>query len=94
MSEQIVRTCQVVDELATEDGAVVLLAASAGHQLVRLSVLGQVIRELAAEGITAERLAQEVELRIGPPPQGDVAELVAAAVAELERDGLVVSIDP
>ena len=93
MSEQRVRTCQVVDELTAEDGAVVLLAGAAGHLLVRLSVLGQVIRELAADGITTSRLAEEVELRIGPPPQGDVAELVAAAVAELERDGLV-TIEP
>src|SRR5690606_19931145 len=48
----IIRTGDVVDELVTDEGSVVLVETPRGHNLVRLSLLGQLIRELAAEGIS------------------------------------------
>lgn len=88
--EGVLRALPVVDELVTEEGAVVLVRTSLSHKVVRLSVLGQLIREIAADGITPTRLVAELSRRLGPPPSGeDVAELVAAATADLERDGLV-----
>jgi hypothetical protein len=89
MAGDLVRACPVVDELISDDGAVVLLARAEGHRVVRLSVLGQLIRELAADSITIEHLAEELVLLAGSPPQGDVVQLVAAAVRDLKSDGLV-----
>jgi hypothetical protein len=85
----IVRTCQVVDELVTDDGAVVLLEAGAGHRVVRLSVLGQLIRELAVDGIPMDRLAAELEARLGPAGDLDALQLTAESVEAMEADGLV-----
>ena len=88
MSE-IVRTCAVVDELVSDDGAVVLIAAASEHRVVRLSVLGQLIRELAGEGVTMDRLVQELETRLGALEDGEARRLTAKAVAALEADGVV-----
>ena len=84
-----IRRCEVVDELVTEDGAVVLVETATGHHVVRLSVLGQLIRELAAQDITIERLVQELESRLGPSTAGDAGLLVATAVAAMQSDGLL-----
>lgn len=85
----IVRTCDVVDELATDEGSVVLVGVPGSHHLVRLSVLGQLIRELAVEGIPMDTLVAELEAQLGPAAQGDSTRLVTEAVAALEADGLV-----
>jgi hypothetical protein len=86
---EIIRTADVVDELETDEGAVVLVETPQGHNLVRLSVLGQLIRELAAEGISMDSLVDELELRLGPAEQGESRQLVVEAVAALQADGLV-----
>jgi hypothetical protein len=88
---RVIRTCEVLDELVAEDGAVVLVEAATGDRVVRISVFGQLIRELAAEGITIDCLVQELEARLGPSTEGDAGLLVARAVDALERDGLVSS---
>lgn len=85
----VLRTCQVVDELVTDEGAVVLLEAGAGHRVVRLSVLGQLIRELAAEGIPMDRLVRELEAQLGPAGDLDAWLLTVKSVAAMEADGLV-----
>jgi hypothetical protein len=85
----MVRTCPVQDELVTDEGSVVLLRARGGHRVIRLSVLGQLIRELAAEAISVELLARELESLIGSAPGGSAVELAMRAVEALERDGLV-----
>lgn len=85
----VIRTTPVVDELVTEDGAVVLLVAPGGYRVVRLSVLGQLIRELAAGGISMDHLVEELEARLGPSTDGDATTLVASAVVSLGADGLV-----
>jgi hypothetical protein len=85
----MVRACPVEDELVTDEGSVVLLRARGSHRVVRLSMLGQLIRELAVEAISVEVLARELESRIGSPPGGSAVELALRAVQALERDGLV-----
>jgi hypothetical protein len=85
----IVQTGDAVDELVTDEGAVVLVKTPRGHNLVRLSVLGQLIRVLAAEGIPLDDLVDELESRLGPAEHGESRQLVAEAVAALEADGLV-----
>lgn len=91
MKDLIVRARPVIDELVTDEGAVVLIDGSGGHRVARLSVLGQLIRELAVEGISLESLVHELESILGPPTEGDASSLVLSAVAELERDRLVVT---
>jgi hypothetical protein len=86
---EIIRTCKVMDELVSDDGAVVLVAAEVGHRVVRLSVLGQLIRGLAAEGITMDRLVRELETELGALDGDEAWSLTATAVAALEADGLV-----
>jgi len=85
----LIRTCDVVDELSSDDGAVVLVGSSGNHRVVRLSVLGQLIRELASEGISIDSLVLELEAMLGPAGDGESARLVVDAVAALEADGLV-----
>jgi hypothetical protein len=86
---EIVRTCTVIDELVSDDGAVVLIAAEGDHRVVRLSALGQLIRELAAEGITMDQLVEELEARLGALDGDEAWGLTATAVAALEEDGVV-----
>lgn len=88
MSE-IVRTCTVVDELVSDDGAVVLIEAEGEHRVLRLSVLGQLIRELASEGITIDRLVRELETRLGALDGDEAWSLTTTAVAALEAEGAV-----
>lgn len=89
MSTELVRANPVVDELVTDEGSVVLVSTPSGHRVVRLSLLGQLIREVAVSAIPLDRLASELESWIGSPPGGDGLGLVRRAVADLERDGLV-----
>ena len=85
----IVRTCEVVDELVTDDGAVVLVRTQSGHRVVRLSLLGQLIRELAAAGIAMDRLVHELESHLGRSDGPDAEVLTAQSVRAMEADGLV-----
>lgn len=85
----LLRTSPVLDELRDEDGAVVLQEKDGGHRVVRLSPLGQLIRELATEGISIEALVRELEARLGPSTQGDALDLTARAVSAMEADGLL-----
>lgn len=89
MSTEVVHANPVVDELVTDEGSVVLISTPSGHRVVRLSLLGQLIRELTGSAIQVDRLATELESRVGSPPGGDALELVRRAVGDLERDGLV-----
>ena len=87
MSE-IITALAVVDELASEDGALALVESRGAHRVVRLSALGQAIRELAADGVTLGSLIAGLEARFGPA--GDESmQIVTRAVAALEADGLV-----
>lgn len=83
------RTCPVLDELVDEDGAVVLQQDGSGHRVIRLSPLGQLIRELAVEGISLDVLVPALEARLGPPTQGNARDVTAQAVAAMEADGLL-----
>lgn len=88
MSE-VIRSCDVVDELVTDEGSVVLQEVGGGHHIARLSVLGQLVRELAAEGISLDALARELESRLGPAAGVDTLQATADAVAVMEAGGLL-----
>jgi hypothetical protein len=85
----VVRSAPVLDELVGDDGAVVLMVHETSHRVVRLSVLGQTIRELAADGISSRVLERALVERLGTPDTADVQALVKAAVDDLAAEGLV-----
>jgi hypothetical protein len=89
MSLEMVHTSPVVDELVTDEGSVVLISTPNGHRVVRLSLLGQLIRELAVGGIAIEDLRRELEAQLGAPRRGDTLALVRGAVEVLRSDGIV-----
>ena len=89
MTDPVVRTRPVVDELVGDDGAVVLVLADDAHRVVRISVLGQTIRELAADGIVSSLLERALVDRFGTPDTPDVQALVRAAIDALATEGLV-----
>jgi hypothetical protein len=84
-----VRAVPVLDELAGEDGAVVLVASGPTHRVVRLSVLGETVRRLARDGIVVRDLVDAVRAALGEPPGGDARALVEDAVRGLRDVGLV-----
>jgi hypothetical protein len=89
MTDPVVRTRPVVDELVGDDGAVVLVLSDDAHRVVRISVLGQTIRELAADGIVSSLLERALVDRFGTPGTPDVQALVRAAIDALAAEGLV-----
>lgn len=86
---QIVRAQPVLDELSDEDGALVLVETGGVHRVVRLSALGQLIRDLAKSGISVGKLASELEAILGPAEDGESGRLVAQAVTALVADGVL-----
>lgn len=92
MTAAWVLTAPVLDELVEADGAVVLLGDDVtGHRVLRITVLGQQIREMAAAGISLPALVQALIERLGPPgdDDGDAAALVEAAAESLASEGIV-----
>ena len=88
-SDTIVTALPVVDALEGDDGAVLLVAHGAGHRVVRLSLLGALVREYAGTGRPLGELAAAVTSVLGPPPTGDPVELLQVVVGELQREGVV-----
>lgn len=87
-----VLTAPVLDELVEADGAVVLLGDDdTGHRVLRITVLGQQIREVAADGIWLPALVQALIERLGPPgdDDGNAVALVEAAAESLADEGIV-----
>jgi hypothetical protein len=81
---------EVLDELVGDDGSVVLVAVPGGHRVVRLSTLGQAVRELATGGVPFEKLVAGLVDRFGSPPgPDDAVETVRAAVDSRESEGVV-----
>jgi hypothetical protein len=93
MSGPVVSSAPVLDELVGEDGAVVLVSHGSGHRVVRLSVLGRMIRELAADGIPLSTLGAVLVERLGSPPTPNDQDAVRVAVEALAAEGLVVVAD-
>ncbi len=77
-----------VDELHTDDGGLVLLAA----RLVRLGPIGSVIRETAATPSTVSQFADALISHFGVP-DGDVRALTQDAVDALTAEGLLAVVD-
>ncbi len=79
---------EVVDDLYTEDGALVLLES----RLVRLGPVGAVILQTAAKPVTLMQLADALESAFGAP-EGDLLTLTEEAVTTLTLEGLLVTTD-
>jgi hypothetical protein len=79
----------VVDELVTHEGAAVLLGGTESV-VMRLSPMGQAIRELASESISLQELVARLHERFGPPPDGDQFLMVRSMVDEMVERGIIV----
>jgi len=86
---QVVRTTRVLDELVTDDGAVLLVSIADGHRVLRVSPLAQAVRELARDGMALTDIEREVALRFGRPPTSSVEEAMVAVVESLVEQGVV-----
>lgn len=89
MTDPVVRTVPALDEVAGEEGAVVLLGAEDDARILRISPLAHAVRELAADGMPLSSLTVELTARFDEPPEGDAAALVRSMVEELRDQGLV-----
>ncbi|GAB3880203.1 hypothetical protein [Terrabacter terrigena] len=87
----LTRLCRgdVVDELSTDDGTVVLVGRRSSV-VVRLSPLGREILAVVEEGLTLAALESELRSRLGEPQAGDAAALVRAAVVALLEHAVIV----
>ena len=88
MKDVTVTSTAVVDELVADDGAVVLVDNGGQHRVLRLSVMGQVVREIARPGVSLGRLTDELVDRFGAAGENP-ADAVATLVRDLESAGLV-----
>ena len=88
MTEPVVTTSAVVDDLVTEDGAVVLVDSARGPQVLRLSPLAQAVREIAQGGVPLTLLTHDLFERFGAPPDGQ-SDAVLAVVEQLASAGVV-----
>ncbi|NUR80525.1 MAG: hypothetical protein HOQ21_08790 [Dermatophilaceae bacterium] len=88
MTDPVVTATEVADALVGDDGAVVLVVSGGQHQVLRLSLLGQAIREIAATGVPMSRLTDELVGRFGGAGADPAADVVAL-VKQLESAGLV-----
>ncbi len=86
------RPGELVDELSTDEGTVVLVGRGEVSMVVRLSPLGQAILAAARLGPTLAELESEVRSRLGEPEAGDPSLLVRAAVMAL-LDTAVLAVD-
>ncbi|MGO4599356.1 hypothetical protein [Terrabacter sp. 2RAF25] len=88
MTDPVVTASEVADVLVGDDGSVVLVESAGQHQVLRLSVLGQAVREIAVSGVPLSRLTDELVARFGSAGPDPAAE-VQALVAQLASAGLV-----
>jgi hypothetical protein len=84
------RRGDVVDELSTQDGTVVLVGRYSGSLVVRLSPLGHEILAAVGEGCSLTELESELHSRLGKPDAGEISSLVRSAVIALLGHGVVV----
>ncbi|MFM6848388.1 MAG: hypothetical protein ACKOVB_04700 [Terrabacter sp.] len=84
------RRGDVLDELSTEDGTVVLVGRTSGGVVVRLSPLGHEILAAVGEGCTVPELESELRSRLGEPDVGDPSSLVRSGVAALLEHGVLI----
>jgi hypothetical protein len=87
------RPGELLDELSTEEGTVVLVGRGEVSMVVRLSPLGQVVLAAVRPGLTLVELESEVRSRLGEPEAGDASSLVRAAVMAL-LETAVLAVDP
>lgn len=93
------RRAPYLDAVEDEAGALAILglgavetAAPSGGELVVLGGIGPALWR-AADGVGLDALEKAVRDAHGEPPQGDITELVASAVADLHERGVLVSRD-
>lgn len=92
MTGPTVRASAVLDELVSDEGSILLVGSdTAGHRVLRITTLGQAIRELSTQGIALPVLVREL-VEIFGSPSGDPEEatrLVEAAVDALVAEGVL-----
>lgn len=87
----MLRSGDLLDTYSTVEGTVVLVAASTGHRVVRLSPLGDAVRAAIGPGRTLAELEVELVSRLGAPPDGSLSELVVSAVLALVEERVIVA---
>ncbi len=87
--DTVITALPVLDSLEGDDGAVLLMSSGDGHRVVRLSLLGALVREQAGSGMPLGQLAAALTALVGPPPTGDPVEVLAGVVSELQGEGIV-----
>ena len=92
MNSPVVHTAVVLDELVSDDGALLLVGDDVtGHRVLRITILGQEIRDLASDGIALPTLVDEL-LEIFEAPSDDPEEatrLVKTAVEAFVAEGVL-----
>ena len=84
------RRGDVVDQLSTDEGTVVLVGRASGGVVVRLSLLGHEILAAVGEGCTVPELESALRSRLGEPDAGDLSSLVRSAVDALREHAVIV----
>jgi hypothetical protein len=84
------RRGEVVDQLSTDDGTVVLVGRASGGVVVRLSPLGHEILAAVGAGCTVPELESELRSRLGEPDDGDLPSLVRSGVEALLEHAVIV----
>lgn len=88
----VVRLGNVVDRLTTDAGTVVLVAAPAGHRVVRLSEMGVAVLDMVSvsHSVTLDELTAGLVSRFGPP-DGAPRSAAERVVADLAGEHVVVA---
>lgn len=84
------RTGDLVDELSTPEGTVVMVRRGSASTVARLSLLGREVLAAVGTGLTLAELASQLRRRLGEPASGDPLRLVHAAVLDLLEAGVLV----
>jgi hypothetical protein len=90
MTVSIVHSVPVLDELVGDEGSLLLVGdETAGHRVLRVTALGQEIREQAKHGIAFPHLVDELITVFGPPSEdpAEATRLVKQAVEALVAQG-------
>ena len=89
MTDQVVLSTQVVDQLDVDDGAVILVESGDRARVLKVSAMARTLLDLSQGGTTMSAIGLELSARFGAPSDGSIDHAVRALVEELARQGLV-----